>query len=135
MTHYTALQKKSPFGSIIAVAGLAPNSTWNKSRQNYNCNILQVYGTKDDLVISNNDAKPNVIRGFPYIEEVQDFWIKNYKLDMNSSENFGNNSLLTKYENNSRKVWILKINNYPHQWPSSRTTGYELTDLILDFVR
>jgi len=27
-----------------------------------------------------------------------------------------------------------KIKNYPHQWPAARTTGFELSDTIVEFI-
>lgn len=134
MTNFTALQKKSPFGTIIAVAGLAPLNEWNKSRENTNCNLFLIYGTKDDLVLSKDGEKPNVQRAYPYIEDVVDFWITHHKLNLYSQGDFGNNTVLSKYENDSKKFWLMEIKNYPHQWPASRTTGFELSDVILDFV-
>lgn len=134
MTHYTAHQKKSPFGSIIAVAGLAPLETWTKKRANADCNLFQIYGSKDDLVLSKEGEKPNVQRAYPYIEDVTDFWINHNKLELMEEGDFGNNTILSKYENDSKKFWLMKINDYPHQWPAARTTGFELADIIVEFV-
>ncbi|MCQ2574353.1 MAG: hypothetical protein MJ182_10705 [Treponema sp.] len=134
MTHYTALQKKSPFGSIIAVAGLAPLKTWTKNRINANCNLFQVYGSKDDLVLSKEEEKPNVQRAYPYIEDVTYFWINHNKLELLEEGDFGNNAFLSKYGKNSKKFWLMTIKDYPHQWPASRTTGFELSDIIVEFV-
>lgn len=134
MTHYTALQKNSPFGSIIAVAGLAPLETWTKKRANADCNLFQVYGTKDELVLSKEGEKRNVQRAYPYIEDVTDFWINHNKLKLMKESNFGSNAFLSKYEKDTKKFWILKIKDYPHQWPAARTTGFELSDIIVEFV-
>lgn len=134
MTYYTALQKKSPFGSIIAVAGLAPLEIWTKNRANADCNLFQVYGSKDELVLSKEKEKPNVQRAYPYIEDVTDFWITYNKLDFIEENDLGNNAILSKYEKDTKRLWIMKIKDYPHQWPAARTTGFELSDIIIEFV-
>jgi len=134
MCHYAALQKKQPFAGIISVSGLAVLEVWNKNLKNCRTDLFQVYGTKDDLVLSKENAKENISRGYPYIEEVRDAWISENSLILSESETINEISHLEKYAGEKNKMWIMKIDNYPHQWPDSRTTGYELSDLIIDFL-
>ncbi len=135
MCHYAALQKNPPFAGIIAVSGLAVLEVWNKNFKNCRTDLFQIYGTKDDLVLSKENAKENISRGYPYIEEVRDAWISENSLVLSESETLNEISHLEKYTGEKNKMWIMKIDNYPHQWPDSRTTGYELSKLIMDFLK
>lgn len=134
MCHYAALQKKTPFAGIIAVSGLAPLNVWEKNKANCKLDLFQVYGTKDDLVLSKKNAKENVSRGYPYIEDVTEQWIKVNSLEFEEDFMPGETSFLKAYTGLKNKMWILQVKDYPHQWPASRTTGYELSALIIDFL-
>lgn len=134
MVHYGALHKNPPFRGIIAVAGLAPITQWEKYKKNFSVDLFQVYGTKDDLVLSEENKKPGVSRGYPYIEDVIENWKKVNSFEFESSMMPGETSFLNEYYGKNNKMWVLQIKDYPHQWPESRSTGFDLSGLIMDFV-
>lgn len=109
MTGTMAIKFPRNFDGYICVEGLPTLAAWNKRKAG--ANFMVVYGTKDDL-IPFRSAEKNVQYNFPFIED-----------------------LISHFENSGAIFEAVEIPNGRHQWPESRTTGYEIDELILDFCR
>lgn len=134
MEHSLALEKDNWFSAMAVVSGLAPIKTWEKHKKNARCSLLQVYGTKDD-VIPLRENKSEVILSFPYVEDVSDWWILNNRLHPEVQYALEESSLVSVYASHEKDCILetVRISGGHHEWPQERTTGYDINKVILDF--
>lgn len=116
MTGLMALKYPESFSGFICVSGLPTLKTWEEfihdpKRNRKNIPLMLVYGTEDD-VIPFRSAGKNVQYNFPFIEDV----ISHFESSAKSRLNY------------------IQIEKGHHQWPEARTTGFQIDELILDFM-
>ena len=135
MTHRLAAQASGTFRSVVSVAGMMPESIWEKRNDLSHCGIFQITGEKDDVVPKNSDGSAKFSKA-PAIEDVMAHWVQVNGLAMTDKTLVGKGSQLTKYSADGRReqVWVLDVKDGRHSWGDEKITGIDTNSLILDFL-
>lgn len=131
MCHKLGVSKKQKFTAVVSVAGMMPKNVWGNKSSKCKTGLLQINGTKDDVVpmkLTGSDKyNPN-----PAIEEVIEYYAKQNKLyDLKSEEKISHNSVAVKF---GKKVWFILSQDTFHAWPKEEFTHYKVNDIILEFL-
>ena len=134
MTQYLAVDSAETFSAVACVAGMMPKKVWEMRSERANIGVLDICGTKDDVVPQNrNDTaktSPN-----PAIEVVMEYWVEANGLDKSETSALSEAAELTKYTggDGENQVWTVVIEDGRHSWPTEKTAGFDANALILDF--
>lgn len=136
MTHRLAMEASDVFSSVVCVAGMMPESIWEKKTDDGEISVFQVTGEKDDVVPQNNNGSAKYAQA-PAIEEVMEYYVERNGLMQTSMDGVGKNSTLVKYsgDGTSAQVWDLFIPDGRHAWPDQQITGIDLNHLILEYFK
>lgn len=135
MMYRIAVEGQDFFSAVVSVAGMMPEKMWKIKKKNANISVLQINGTKDDVVPmkSNGTAQKNKA---PAIEKVIDYFVSANKLTQIQTEELSEKTELTKYyeEGKKQQVWQVLIKDGRHSWPKEKNCGFDVNELILDFL-
>lgn len=134
MTLRIAMEGSDYFGSVASVAGMMSEKIWNEREIAKPISILQINGTKDDVVPMNLNGTAKYSKA-PAIEDVISYFSETMKLEHTETIQLSKKSTLTKYSSDSskNKVWHVLITDGRHSWPSMESSGFDTNELILDF--
>ncbi len=131
MTYRLAHDAQDTFRAVASVSGTMGMTTWKERDAKACAAVLQITGTKDDLVaIRAEDA-----HGLPAIEDVAAYYRAANVLDEAETTQLSPLSSLTRYTGGKRAnpYWNLEIEDGRHAWPQEAFSGIEVNDVILDF--
>lgn len=136
MTHRLAIEAGDTFAGIISVAGMMPASVWDNRPQRLHVSVLQISGTKDDVVprrANGNETKNPA----PAIEDVCTYYALANDLHTYTSSSLSDKSVLEKYceEGKKEQVWSVTVSDGRHSWPEENFSGFCTNELILNFIK
>ena len=134
MTQRLAADAQDVFRAVGCVAGMMPKAIWDERAETADIGVLEVYGTKDDVVPMNltGTAAASVN---PAIEDVMDYWAQANGLDKSETVTLSGKAVLTKRtgEGKDNAVWTVVIDEGRHSWPDEKIAGFNVNQLLLDF--
>ncbi len=130
MMYRLANEADDTFRAVASVAGFMPDSVWEARKDKASIGILQINGTKDDVVsldVSYNAAPP--------IYDVIEYWKNANGLDQMDQETLSERVMAYRYTGDAMKnqVWYIEVENGGHAWPEQQYTGIDTNEIILDF--
>ena len=134
MIHRLAMEGSTTFLAVASVAGMMTSNVWDNRRAKQKIGVLEIYGTKDNVVPQNGNGTA-ATSPYPAIEEVMDYWASANDLDSSSVKALSDKAELTKYTAlfSKTQVWSVKIEGGAHEWPSEDIAGFNTNELILDY--
>ena len=135
MTQRLAAEAPDVFTAVVSVAGMMTEKTWNSKPEKADIGVLEIYGTKDDVVPMKETGSDKYSKA-PAIEEVMDYWAKANNLSESSKSELSDKATCEKYSNsdNSQQVWTIVIKDGRHSWPEEKFSGFSANRVILDFL-
>lgn len=134
MTYRLAMEASNTFRAIASVAGMMPAKIWNEKTKTADVGILQINGTKDDVVpMKRNGSDKTSIA--PAIEDVVAYWALANGLDEVETLPISDQAELTTFTAaaSQHAVWHVVITDGYHSWPQEQFAGFHVNELILDF--
>lgn len=131
MTYRLAHDAQDTFRAVASVSGTMGMTTWKERMGKAGAAILQITGTKDDLVaLRAEDA-----HGLPAVEEVIAYWKAANVLGDAETEQLSPQASLSRYGSAKRGnlLWNIVIENGRHAWPQESFSGVVVNEVILDF--
>lgn len=131
MTYRLAGDAPKTFRAVASVSGTMGMTTWKERMGKAGAAILQITGTKDDLVaLRAEDA-----HGLPAVEEVIAYWKAANVLGDAETEQLSPQASLSRYGSAKRGnlLWNIVIENGRHAWPQEAFSGVVVNEVILDF--
>ncbi len=137
MMYRIAVEGKDCFAGVASVAGMMPEAMWDIKSEASDVSILQINGTKDDVVPMNSNGSAKYSKA-PAIEDVMDYFATaNLLTDMKKEKLSEKSELIKRYSEDagtkSKQVWQVLIENGRHSWPEEASCGFNVNALILDF--
>lgn len=134
MTQRLAVDAPETFTAIASVAGMMPESVWQSKKEKAGIGVLEIYGTKDDVVPMKANGSDKTSKA-PAIEDVMDYWASANQLSDKTEEVLSDKSVCTKYSGKKQNefVWSVVIADGRHSWPDASYAGFQTNDLILEF--
>ena len=134
MMYRIAVEASDIFAAVASVVGMMPESMWENRSKTTDISVLQINGTKDDVVPMNLNGSAKYSQA-PAIEEVIEYFAAAAGLTQVTSESLSSNSEITKYSapSKSTQVWQVIVEGGRHSWPAEELYGFDTNDLILDF--
>lgn len=135
MTHRLALDANDTFSSVVSVAGMMPENTWEEKPEKCEIGVLQITGEKDDVIPKNADGSAKYSKA-PAIEDVIEYYIQMNGLSLESTNTIGKKSVLSKYasSNSKKRVWHIYIPDGRHSWPDEKIVGFNTNEIILEYL-
>lgn len=135
MMYRIAVEGQDTFAAVVSVAGMMPEKIWKAKNKTAYISLLQINGTKDDVVPMNSNGTAQNNKA-PAIEEVIDYFVSANKLTQKQTEELSEKAELTKYyeEGKTEQVWQVLIKDGRHSWPKENACGFQLNSFILDFL-
>lgn len=135
MVHRLAVEAAGSFSACVSVAGLMPESVWERRPEEIKIGFFQITGEKDDVVPKNSDGSALFSRA-PAIEDVMAWWASANGLDAQENTLLEDGSVLTKNTGTDfpQQVWHLFISGGRHSWPGEKFHQPDASRLILDFL-
>ena len=134
MIHRVAMEASDTFVAVASVAGIMTTMIWDERTDKTNIGVLEIYGTKDNVVPQNGNGTA-AASPYPPIEKVMDYWAQANGLGSSEVVKLSDKAELTKYSAflNKTQVWSVKIEDGAHEWPAEEIAGFNTNELILDF--
>lgn len=134
MMYRLAIEGEDTFKGVASVAGMMPEAMWNNKKDTANISLLQINGSKDDVVPMNSNGSAKYSKA-PAIEDVIEYFANANDLKDSKSESLSKKAELIKYYNNEKNnaVWHVLIKDGRHSWPDENICGFSTNSLILDF--
>ena len=135
MTHRLAMDAGDTFAAVVSVAGMMPQSVWERRAEHSVTGVFQITGEKDDVVPKHSDGSAKYSK-VPAIEDVMDYWAAACGAELSGTSETGKGSVLTRYENSDDRlqVWHLLVRNGRHSWPDEKLSGFDTNALILEYL-
>lgn len=135
MTHRLATDESRIFTDIVSVAGMMPQYAWEERPDEAPVNVLQISGTKDDVVPQKRNGSDKYSKA-PAIEDVMDYYAESSKLDATVIEPISDKAEITRYtsDKGNHTVWEVSVRDGRHSWFEENFCGFNTNDLILDFL-
>ena len=132
MMYRLAIEAQDTFAAVASVAGMMPESMWALKKKKANISLLQINGTKDDVVPMQLNGSSKYSKA-PAIEEVMDYFITANGLTQKQTQQLSSTAELTKFSGKNNQVWQVLIQDGRHSWPEEKICGFSTNNLILDF--
>lgn len=132
MVHRLAQEASDTFSKCVSVAGMMPQKVWDARGEKSDVSFLQIYGTLDDVVPQSLNGSDKT-SPHPAIEDVMDYRAKACGIDGFVEQKLSEKTTLTKYEDNTYRVWTVVIEGGRHSWPDELFAGFDVNNLILEF--
>lgn len=135
MAHRLAMEASDTYRAVVSVAGMMPESIWEKRKESSEVSVFQITGEKDDVIPKNSDGSADYAKA-PAIEEVMVYWAEAGGLEVAEKSEIGKNSALSKYtsEGKEHQVWHLCVKDGRHSWPEENVSGIDTNAIILEFL-
>ena len=135
MTHRLAVDEGRVFTDIVCVSGFMPEYAWKNRPDKAKVNVLQISGTKDNVVPQIRTGTDKSSRA-PAIETVMEYYAASLGLDKISEEELGGKSIITKYtsETDNHKVWEISVKDGRHSWYEETYCGFDIYEMIFGFL-
>lgn len=135
MTHRLAIDEGHVFTDIVSVAGMMPKYAWEMKPESAKVNVLQISGTKDDVVPQKRNKTDRYAQA-PAIEDVMDYYAASSSLTDVSTGELSEQSEITKYTSatDEHVVWEVSVKDGRHSWFEEKYCGFVTNDLILEFL-
>ena len=136
MVHRLAVDPEGVFTDVVSVAGMMPELTWNGRPENVTVSVLQVSGTKDDVVPQKRNGIDKYTKA-PAIEDVMAYYAAASGSVEPVTEPLSDQSELVRYTSpeTCQAVWEVSIRDGRHSWVKEEYCGFVLNALILEFLR
>ncbi len=135
MTHRIAVETDGKFAAIVSVAGMMTDATWMVRKEHADIGVLEIYGTKDDVVPqkANGTDRTSIA---PAIEEVMSYWADANGLETYKKTALGDRVTCLKYadEEHRSQVWSVVVDEGRHSWPSQEDIGISANEIIMSFL-
>ena len=133
MTQRLAVDAQDTFAAVASVAGMMPQSVWDSRAEKSDIGVLEIYGTKDDVVPKKSDDSYKTA-GAPAIEDVMEYWAASNGLTERETVDLSDKSVCFKASGSSGgNVWLVAVTDGRHSWPDVKFAGFDTNELILDF--
>lgn len=134
MTYRLATEASDTFSAIASVAGMMPEMIWQEKPKAANVGVLQINGTKDEVVPMKLNGSDQTSRA-PAIENVIQYWAAANGLNKVEKVQISDQAEVTKFTNTKMKnmVWHVVITDGYHSWPQEQFAGFRTNELILNF--
>lgn len=132
MMHRLAMEASDTFSAVVSVAGKMPKQVWEIRNEKNNVSVLQITGSKDDVVPKHSDGSAKYAKD-PAIEDVMEYWAESNGLKFTETAAVGERGELTKYDGKKAKVWHLFIKDARHSWYNEKINKVDSNDVILEF--
>lgn len=134
MTHRLAVDENKVFTHIISDAGMMPQFAWEIRPEKVEINVLQISGTKDDVVPQKRNGTDKYSKA-PAIEDVMEYYAASSGLGKIMTETLSEKSEITKYSSEKDHiVWEVSVKDGRHSWFEEQFCGFKINDLILEFI-
>ena len=135
MTHRLAIDENGIFTDIVSVSGMMPQYAWEERPKGASVNVLQISGTKDDVVPQKRSGTDKYSIA-PAIEEVMEYYAASSNLDTVTTKQLSEKSEITKYssDKDAHIVWEISVKDGRHSWFEEQFCGFKIDDLILEFL-
>ena len=135
MTQRLAMEASDTFAAVVSVAGKLPASIWDSRNETNDVGIMQISGSKDDVVPKNSDGTAAGMPD-PAIEDVMEYWAESNGLSLYETADIGKSSTIMKYgsSDTDNEVWSVVVDGGRHSWPSESLYGINTNELILEFL-
>ena len=136
MTHRLVIDSKGVFTDIVSVAGMMPEYSWKMKPEAARVNVLQISGTKDDVVPQKRNNTYKYAKA-PAIEDVMDYYAASSELTQQEPYALSAKSQLTEYSSPSDDhiLWEVSVKDGRHSWFEEPYCGFVINDLILEFLQ
>lgn len=120
--------------AVASVCGRMPEQVWSAKGEKATVGLLQISGTKDDVIPMRLNGTDKYSRS-PAIEDVVDWFAETQGPVIAEEDLLAKNVSLFRYydETRSQSVWHVIINGGHHGWPEEKYSGFDANGLILDF--
>ncbi len=134
MTYRIAVEGQDSFAAVASVAGMMPQAMWELKPDRLSVSLLQVSGSKDDVVPMNSNGSAKYAKA-PAIEDVLDYFaVANGLTKADTIALSEKAELIKRFEEGSHEqVWSVLIRDGRHSWPQEDLCGFSVRELILDF--
>lgn len=134
MMYRLACEAPDTFKGVASVAGFMPEKIWNEKKEKASVGILQINGTKDD-VVPLKDSENSAYESRPTINQVIDYWKQANNLAQETEEILSDKATSTCYysDSNPNLVCYIEIEGGSHSWPEESFAGFKTNEVILDF--
>lgn len=135
MTHRLAIDGNKVFTDIVSDAGMMPQYAWESKPEKATVNVLQISGTKDDVVPQKRSGTDKYSKA-PAIEDVMEYYASSSGLDKVSAETLSKKAEITKYssDKDDHIVWEVSVKDGRHSWFEEDFCGFDINELILEFL-
>ncbi len=136
MMYRLATQAPDTFRAVASVAGSMSGGAWDERSVSASVGILQINGTKDDLVpISGLSPAGRRYGNAPTIDGVIEYWKDANGLDEFEESKLSATATAYRYwdKSNNNLVWYIEIEDGHHSWPQEDIAGFNTNEVILDF--
>lgn len=135
MTHRLAIDENGIFTDIVSVAGMMPQYAWEQKPEKAQVNVLQISGTKDDVVPQKRSGSDKYSKA-PAIEEVMEYYAASSNLTDVETTELTEKSQITRYSSSSdaHYIWEVSVKDGRHSWFEEAFCGFVINDLIMEFL-
>lgn len=135
MTHRLAIDENRVFTHIVSDAGMMPQYAWEMKPEKSQVNVLQISGTKDDVVPQKRSGTDKYSKA-PAIEDVMEYYAASSGLDKITTDQLSEKSDITKYTSDKGDfaVWEVSVKDGRHSWFEESFCGFVINDLIMEFL-
>ena len=134
MTQRLAVDAPESFRGVVSVAGMMPEATWLTRKEATEIGVLEIYGTKDDVIPKRLDDSYKTAKA-PAIEDVMSNWALANNLQNKSELELSPRAICTQYTNSEKTnhVWTVVVDEGRHSWYDEAYAGFNINKLILNF--
>jgi len=121
MTYSLAVHKPELFNAFVPVIGTMSGKDWVERTFKNPVPILHICGMDDEVVpFDGTGSLEDGWGGAPSVDVIIEYWAKLSKCNSPIENHLTENSTLIKYPNgvNDNEVWLLKIKNHGHEFPT-----------------
>lgn len=135
MTHRLAVAEAGVFTDIVCVSGFMPEYAWKCRPEKANVNVLQISGTKDNVIPQIRTGSDKTSRA-PAIETVMEYYAASSGLDIRTEGELGGKSQIVRYtsETDNHKVWEISVKDGRHSWYEEPYCGFDIKEMIFEFL-
>ena len=134
MTQRLAVEADDTFAAVASVAGMMPQKAWDKRKEKSDIGVLEIYGTKDDVVPMKANGSDRTALA-PAIEDVMEYWATANSLIVKEEGTLSKRASYRKWTNEkgTQFVWEIIIEDGRHSWPEEKYCGFSTNQMIIEF--
>ena len=134
MMYRLALEGQDHFCAVASICGRMPEKLWPLRGEKASVGLLQISGTKDDVIPMRLNSTDKYTRS-PAIEDVVAWFAESQGLSTEKETELAPGVVLFKYleAGGTQKVWHVIVKDGHHGWFEKKYSGFDANDIILDF--